>query len=42
MTWRMLLTALGLLAVAVSACEPAVLNPTWGNGDYEIEALIAH
>ena len=38
---RLFLVALGLLTVAVSACEPMALNPPWGNGDYEIDALIA-
>jgi hypothetical protein len=38
---RMLLVALGVLTVALSACEQTALNPAWGNGDYEVLALIA-
>jgi len=37
--WRMLWMALGVLTVAVSACEQTA---AWGNGDYEVVALIAN
>ena len=36
--WRILLLALGVLTVAVSACEQTT---PWGNGDYEVVSLIA-
>jgi len=39
--WRIVLLALRALTVAVSACEPATFNTAWGNGDYEVVALIA-
>ena len=40
--WRMLLVSLGFVAIALSACEQtAGLDPAWGNGDYEVVALIA-
>jgi len=37
--WRILLLGLGVLTVAVSACEQTT---SWGNGDYEVVALIAN
>jgi hypothetical protein len=39
--WWTVLLALGALTVAVSACDQMSLNPGWGNGDYEVVALIA-
>ena len=40
--WRLLLVTFAMFAVALSACEQTAFDPRWGNGDYEIEALIAH
>ena len=40
--WRMLLVSLGFMAMALSACEQTTaFNTPWGDGDYEVVALIA-
>jgi hypothetical protein len=39
--WRMVFMTLGLLAVALSACEQDVLVAKPSAGDYEVVALIA-
>ena len=41
--WRMLLVSLGFLAMALSACEQTTaFNSAWGDGEYEVVALIAN
>jgi hypothetical protein len=41
--WRILLITFGFLAVALTACEQTTaFNTPWGNGDYEVVALIAN
>jgi hypothetical protein len=39
--WRMVLMTLGLLGVALSACEQEVLIAKPSAGDYEVVALVA-
>lgn len=41
--WRTALMSLGILAIALSACEREVLiaKPSAGAGDYEVVALVA-
>ena len=41
--WRMLVVSLGFMAMALSACEQTTaFNTPWGDGDYEVVALIAN
>ena len=41
--WRILLVTLGFVTVALSACEQTTaFNSAWGDGDYEVVALIAN
>jgi hypothetical protein len=39
--WRIALMSLGILAIALSACEQDVLIAKPGAGDYEVVALVA-
>jgi hypothetical protein len=39
--WRIALMSLGILGIALSACDQDVQIATPGNGDYEIVALMA-
>jgi hypothetical protein len=39
--WRMVLMSLGILGIAMSACDQDVQIAKPGNGDYEVVALVA-
>ena len=39
--WRIALMSLGVLAIALGACEQDVLIAKPGAGDYEVVALVA-
>jgi hypothetical protein len=39
--WRMALMSLGILAIALSACDQEVQIAKPGSGDYEVVALVA-
>jgi hypothetical protein len=39
--WRIALMSLGILGIALSACEQEVQIAKPGSGDYEIVALVA-
>ena len=39
--WRMALMSLGILGIALSACDQGVQIATPGAGDYEVVALVA-
>ena len=39
--WRIALMSLGILAIALSACEQEVQIAKPGSGDYEVVALMA-
>jgi hypothetical protein len=39
--WRIALTSLGILGIALSACEQEVQIAKPGSGDYEVVALMA-
>ena len=40
--WRLAILSMGLLSFALAACDPSLFAGNgWGDGDYEVVALMA-